>query len=134
MTHLGLSRHYSRAILTPAASTSQGGHLSPVCFTLDPAELEIAMKGKCWQKAGSDRAAAEGKRAAVAAQLFAEIDTNKDGKLSQKEVDAMFELSHCARYYDPAAFQPGGPRLMGARLAARDSTRRASSRCCLKKA
>ena len=43
----------------------------------------------------------------------------------------MFELSHCARYYDPAAFQPGGPRVMGARLAARDSTRRASSRCCL---
>ena len=71
---------------------------------LDAAELETVLKKVAdgGQKATTDRAAAEATAAADGAKLFAEIDVNKDGKLSRDEWGTYFNQLALSKGRDEA--------------------------------
>ena len=71
---------------------------------LDAAELETVLKKVAdgGQKATTDRAMAEATAAADGAKLFAEIDVNKDGKLSRDEWGTYFNQLALSKGRDEA--------------------------------
>ena len=72
--------------------------------TLDANELETVLRRavEAGHKAATDRSAAEAKAAADGAKLFAEIDANKDGKLSRDEWCAYFNQLALSKGRDEA--------------------------------